>query len=151
MLRDDSAMNLSPEMFEKFIKPYDERILKEFNGGAIHFCGRGDHYIKKMSEMKHLYAINLSQPEYNNMEVIYKNTIDKGIKLLALDKKTAEEASLITFGGFNIIQILGFINGVYNKDYALIFGQAISIVACGLVTIQILIYKFKLLRKKKVV
>ncbi|MGD9108288.1 MAG: hypothetical protein PVI75_03865 [Gammaproteobacteria bacterium] len=66
-------------------------------------------------------------------------------------KKTAEEASLITFGGFNIIQILGFINGVYNKDYALIFGQAISIIACGLVTMQILIYKIKLLRKKKVV
>jgi len=64
-------------------------------------------------------------------------------------KKTAEEASLITFGGFNIIQILGFVNGVYNKDYALIFGQAISIVACGLVTIQIIIYKFKLFRKKR--
>ena len=64
-------------------------------------------------------------------------------------KKTAEEASLITFGGFNIIQILGFINGIYNKDYALIFGQAISIIACGLVTIQILMYKLKLLNNLK--
>lgn len=62
-------------------------------------------------------------------------------------KKTAEGASLITFGGFNVIQILGFINGIYNNDYALIFGQAISIVACGLVTAQIIIYKFKLLHK----
>lgn len=63
-------------------------------------------------------------------------------------KKTAEEASLIMFGGFNLIQLLGFINGVYNKDYALIFGQAISLVACGLVTIQILLYKLKPSRKK---
>jgi len=63
-------------------------------------------------------------------------------------KKTAEEASLITFGGFNIIQILGFINGIYNQDYALIYGQAISVVACGLVTLQIIIYRFKFYRKK---
>jgi len=58
-------------------------------------------------------------------------------------KKTADGASLITFGGFNVIQLLGFINGIYNNDYALIFGQAISFVACGLVTIQIARHKFK--------
>lgn len=58
-------------------------------------------------------------------------------------EKAAKGASLITFGGFNIIQILGFINGLYNQDYALIYGQAISIIACGLVTLQIVIYKVK--------
>lgn len=65
-------------------------------------------------------------------------------------KKTAEEASLITFGGFNVIQFLGFINGIYHQDYALIYGQAISMVACGLVTTQIILYKFKLMGKKTV-
>lgn len=62
--------------------------------------------------------------------------------------KTVEGVSLITFAGFNVIQFLGFINGIYNKDFALIFGQAVSMVACGLITIQIIIYKFKLKNKK---
>ncbi len=64
-------------------------------------------------------------------------------------KKTVEETSFITFAGFNIVQFLGFINGIYNVDYALIFGQAISFLACGLVTLQIVIYKFKLFRNQR--
>jgi len=92
MLRDDSAMNLSTEMFDEFIRPYDQRLLDEFGGGAIHFCGKGDHYIARMSQMDGLYAIAMSQPEYNDMETIYANTVDKGIKLIGLSHTAAEEA-----------------------------------------------------------
>lgn len=91
MLRDDSAMNLSPEMFEAFIKPYDTKLLSVFNGGGIHFCGRGDHYIEKASEIEKLYAVNMSQPECNDMEKILKSTVDKGIKIIGLKRETAEE------------------------------------------------------------
>ena len=90
MLRDDSAMNFSPEMFDTFIRPYDARLLAEFGGGAIHFCGRGDHYIESASTMPGLTAIQLSQPPYNDMEQIYRNTVDKGIALLGLDRRAAE-------------------------------------------------------------
>ena len=92
MLRTDSGMNLSPENYEEFIQPYDQRILNELGGGAVHFCGRGSHYIEKTCSMNKLYGINLTQPEYNDMEVIFQNTVDKGIKLLGLNKKCAEEA-----------------------------------------------------------
>jgi hypothetical protein len=34
--------------------------------------------------MAGLTAINLSQPECNDMEVIFRNTVDKGIKLIGL-------------------------------------------------------------------
>lgn len=89
-IRNDSAMNLSPDMYKEFSVPYDSLLLERFDGGAIHFCGRGDHYIGEMSKIPNLYAINLSQPHYNDMEIIYKNTVDKGIKILALNAETAE-------------------------------------------------------------
>jgi len=92
MLRDDSAMNLSPEMFDEFVQPYDQRLLDEFGGGAIHFCGKGDHYIAHMSEMDELHAIHISQPECNDMETIYTHTIDKGIKIIGLNREAAEDA-----------------------------------------------------------
>jgi hypothetical protein len=92
MLRDDSAMNLSPEMFEGFIEPYDQRLLDEFGGGAIHFCGRGDHYIHRIPEMKGVYAVNMSQPHLNHMETILGNTVDQGIQLLDLQREVGEEA-----------------------------------------------------------
>lgn len=82
MLRDDSAMNFSPGMFEEFIRPYDQSVLDEFGGGAIHFCGRGDHFIEPMSRMSGLTAIAMSQPHLNDMERVFANTVDKGIKLI---------------------------------------------------------------------
>jgi len=92
VLRDDSAMNLSPEAFDEFIRPYDQRLFDEFGGGAIHFCGRGDHFIASMSEMKGLYAINLTQPEYNNLDIIFTHTVDKNIKLIGFPPDTAKAA-----------------------------------------------------------
>ncbi len=92
MLRDDSAMNFSPEMYDTFIRPYDAKLLKEFGGGAVHFCGRGEHYIASCCAMEGLHSINLSQPAYNDMEKIYQNTVDKGIKLIGLASDTAQEA-----------------------------------------------------------
>ena len=92
VLRDDSAMNLSPEMFKEFILPYDEWLLKELGGGAIHACGRVDHWVEPMSKIANLYGFNMSQPSYNDMETVYQHTVDKNIKLVGLDRGTAEEA-----------------------------------------------------------
>ncbi len=91
-VRDDSAMNLSPEMYEKFIMPYNMEVLEHFDGGLIHSCGRVDHYVPFLSEMKKVYGFNMSQPEYNDMEIVYRHTVDKGIPLLGLKRETAEEA-----------------------------------------------------------
>lgn len=89
LIRNDSAMNLSPEFYEEFSVPYDQRLLEHFDGGAIHFCGRGDHYIEALSKMNKIYGVNLSQPQYNDMEKIYRATVDRGIKILAFNKDRA--------------------------------------------------------------
>jgi uroporphyrinogen-III decarboxylase len=90
MLRDDSAMNLSPQMFERFVRPYDQRLLDEFGGGAIHFCGKGDHYISRLSEMQNLHSIHMTEPQHNEMETIYAHTVDRGIHIIGLQRAAAE-------------------------------------------------------------
>ena len=92
MIRNDSLMNLSPDIYAQFVRPLDQRCFDELGGCAIHFCGRGDHFIELMSEMRGLSAIQLSQPEYNEMETIYRHTVDKEIKLLGLDPTAARAA-----------------------------------------------------------
>jgi hypothetical protein len=67
-------------------------LLSELGGGSVHFCGRGDHYIKHLSEMENLYGVNLSQPEHNDMETIFRNTIDKKIMILGLQHDAAQNA-----------------------------------------------------------
>ncbi len=88
-IRNDSAMNLSPEFYEEFSVPYDGKLLEHFGGGMIHFCGRGDHYIKALSALPKIYGVNMSQPQYNDMETIYQNTVEKGIKILAFNRERA--------------------------------------------------------------
>lgn len=92
MLRDDSAMNFSPEMFEEFVEPYDQRLLDAFGGGGIHFCGRGSHYIHRFPEMRGVHAVPMSQPECNDMERIFQYTVDRGIKLVAFNRQAADAA-----------------------------------------------------------
>ncbi|MCK5114361.1 MAG: hypothetical protein KAR11_06325 [Phycisphaerae bacterium] len=91
-LRNDSLMNLSPELYAEFVRPMDQQIFDEFGGGIIHFCGRGDHFIEPMSEMRGLNGIAMSQPEYNDMEKIYCNTVDKKIPLLGLPEGAVQDA-----------------------------------------------------------
>jgi hypothetical protein len=73
-------MNLSPEMCRTFVHPYDARLLDRY-GGAIHFCGRGDHYMADMVRSKGLSAIDMSQPHLNDMKRILRATVDQGINL----------------------------------------------------------------------
>lgn len=80
LLRNDSLMNLSPEIYEDLIVKYDQMILNEF-GGGIHFCGKADHCINEMIGFKNLTWIHISQPEYNDMEMIIKKTRQAEIPL----------------------------------------------------------------------
>jgi len=92
MLREDSAMNLSGEMVQEFILPYDQLLLDEFGGGAIHFCGKGDHFIEILANMDGVWAFNLTQPELNDMNRIFRNTIDQGIPIVGLPLHAVEKA-----------------------------------------------------------
>lgn len=92
LIRNDSAMNLTPDFYKEFALPYDSALLKHFNGGAVHFCGRGDHYIESLCSIPELSAINMSQPHLNDMETIYRNTVDKGVKMLDFSREYAQKA-----------------------------------------------------------
>ena len=84
-IRNDSSMNLSPDLYREFPFKYDSHLLEYFGGGIVHFCGRGDHYIDIVTEAKGLYGINLSQPHLNDMDKIFACTVGKGKKILALN------------------------------------------------------------------
>jgi len=61
-------------------------------------------------------------------------------------KKTDEGISLITFAGFNILQVIAVVHGLYQHDLALIVGMIASLITCGSVTTLTLYYR---LRRKR--
>jgi MtN3 and saliva related transmembrane protein len=61
-------------------------------------------------------------------------------------KKTDEGISLITFGGFSVLQIIGIIHGYYQQDLSLTLGMAASLLTCGTVTALTVFYRLRRLR-----
>ncbi|MBW4564688.1 MAG: hypothetical protein KME32_26915 [Mojavia pulchra JT2-VF2] len=55
--------------------------------------------------------------------------------------RSANNISLITFVGFNLIQLNSVIYGYYQNDPILMYGNLISFIACGTVTLLATYYR----------
>ena len=58
-------------------------------------------------------------------------------------KKTDEGVSLVTFGGFSVLQVVGIVHGVYEHDWSLTLGMAASLLTCGTVTGLTVMYRVR--------
>ena len=63
-------------------------------------------------------------------------------------KKSDEGISLITFGGFSVLQVVGIVHGAYQHDWSLILGMAASLVTCGSVTALTVFYRVRRIRNE---
>ena len=86
VLRNDSPVNLSKDMYEEFVRPYDEKILDAFGGGSMHYCGRADQWIFSMMECKGIEALNFGQPpnlvfEFDFLKKIYGRAKERKIPI----------------------------------------------------------------------
>lgn len=57
--------------------------------------------------------------------------------------KDSKSLSLLTFGGFSLIQLFVILHGIIVKDYLLVIGYLISLILCGTLTILIVFYRVK--------
>lgn len=62
--------------------------------------------------------------------------------LILIQTKHAKDISLMTFVGFNIIQLFTLFHGLLVHDYILVIGYFFSIVTCGSVSVLIIYYKY---------
>ena len=96
---------------------------------------------------------HLSRPEEQRMKEIVAVIFGLGLLCNALlfvpqviavwRKKSDEGISLITFGGFSVLQAIGIVHGVYQRDASLILGMAASLLSCGTVTLLTVFYRMR--------
>lgn len=58
-------------------------------------------------------------------------------------EKNASSLSLITFAGFNFIQLTMVLHGLIHKDWFLVAGMGLSLFTCAIVTGQIIVAKIR--------
>ena len=58
-------------------------------------------------------------------------------------KKTSSGVSLVTFGGFLVIQFATILHGIKSQDHILVLGYVLSMLTCGSVVVLAVLYKLK--------
>ncbi len=84
LLRNDSSIMLSGKMYREHIAPHDEFVMKELNG-AIHSCGKIDHIVKEYLKLPSIRALDLGQPEMNDLDAIYAGAKERKLPLIRID------------------------------------------------------------------
>ncbi|HEX4045957.1 MAG TPA: PQ-loop domain-containing transporter [Gammaproteobacteria bacterium] len=67
--------------------------------------------------------------------------IPQAVKLFRF--KNPQGLSLITFVGFNFIQLFTIFHGYIHQDYLLMIGYILSFITCGSVSLMIIVLKLK--------
>jgi uroporphyrinogen-III decarboxylase len=56
---DDDAVLMSQQIYKEFVVPYNSRILTEFGGGIVHYCGNATHHAENFLNTKGLLGLNI--------------------------------------------------------------------------------------------
>ena len=84
LLRDDSVIMMSPEMYRSVVAPHDERVLREMGGGGVHSCGKADGHVPAFLELPSIRCLDLGQPELNDVDGLYMQLKRRRIPLARL-------------------------------------------------------------------
>ena len=71
LIRSDTAIMISPEMYREQVGPHDERVLRELGGGGIHSCGNLEHLIPEIVQLDSLTCLDFGEAQKNDLDSIY--------------------------------------------------------------------------------
>jgi len=90
-ISEDTTTLLSPALIDEFARPYLRKILEEFNGGYVHYCGKNDHLLDVLFGEPLVRGINFGNPEKHDMTKILAKCRDtRKVYVGALDRKDGE-------------------------------------------------------------
>jgi len=97
---DDSATNLSREMYCEFCKPYNEMALAALGGGWIHTCGSVHHYFEDALTTKGITGMNFGNPERYHLPDIYREISKRNllVNLFTLNNEMPKNYPQISTG-----------------------------------------------------
>jgi len=90
LIRNDSPIMVSPEMYREFIAPHDSTVLTALGGGGIHSCGTIEHQIENYLNVKELFCIDLGQGLMNDREKLFRLAKKKKAALVRMEAMEEE-------------------------------------------------------------
>ncbi len=107
LLRSDTTIMISPELYQTFILPHDGIIGQALDSVAIHFCGNGHHQIQNMLSAPNLGSLDFGQPWLMDIDDIYAEASARKVGLTRVtvpeDQLKAKKVSRRFPTGVNLV------------------------------------------------
>jgi hypothetical protein len=84
LIRNDSAIMISPEMYANQVAQHDEFALNEMGGGGIHSCGKIDFNIHEIFHLPSIQSFDFGQSYLNDIDSVYPLAREMKIPLLRI-------------------------------------------------------------------
>ena len=85
-MADDDSVIISGDLYNEFVRPYNEKFLAAFGGGCIHYCGNSTQNIENYCNTRGLTALNnLNMDDLESAAKIRRALREKGIVYMACD------------------------------------------------------------------
>ncbi len=89
---DDISAQYSPQHFNRFSKPYNNKIFQRFGGGMLHNCGPNPCTSEYLWHDPRIYALDLAYDySKNDLDLFKKELAREGIIYFYFETGTAEE------------------------------------------------------------
>ncbi|HEV55992.1 MAG TPA: hypothetical protein ENN87_00630 [Phycisphaerales bacterium] len=82
LLRDDTVIMVSPEMYRDHIARWDDFVLDRLGGGGIHACGRFDGHVEAFLALPNVQCLDLGQSWLNDVDAMYEKACQRSIPLV---------------------------------------------------------------------
>jgi hypothetical protein len=93
LLRCDSVIMLSAEMYRDQVAPHDDRVMEALGGGGIHSCGDISHLAPEYLKLPALQSLDLGQSELNDRNTLYEMASERKTSLIRIHTTAGELAS----------------------------------------------------------
>ena len=79
---DDSAVNLSEEMYRRYVVPFNRQIGQALGGFWGHYCGKGQQILYAMLDTEGITGIHFGNPEMQTLSEVAQAVARRGICVL---------------------------------------------------------------------
>jgi hypothetical protein len=93
LIRNDTAILISPEVYRRVVAPHDAFVLRELGGGGIHSCGVVARHAPAFLEVPGVECFDFGQAELNDVAAVYRLAQARKIALIRV---WASEEDLLT-------------------------------------------------------
>jgi hypothetical protein len=89
---EDTSTLLNRDQIHEFVIPYTRKLLQEFGGGWIHYCGDNEHLLEAfLDHIPEYSTVNFGNPERHDLPALVSNCIDRGKAFLGGFARGPEE------------------------------------------------------------